>query len=139
MKNRLLQTTNLQQDARLASRRQVPILLVFSQEDCPFCERLKKEIIEPMLISGDYTHRVLIREFMIDDDDSAIGFDGKPVAPMDVFQNYGLFVTPSVLLLDNQGVELAERLVGINTVDYYGYYLDEAIDKALLKIGQPPP
>ena len=133
-KKHVQQTTDLQQDGRLAAYSKVPLMVLFSQEGCAFCELLKEEIINPMLISGDYTNQVLIREFMIDDEEPAVGFDGKPIGPMDIFQNYGLFVTPSVLILDGRGSELAERQIGINTVDYYAYYLDEAIDKALAKI-----
>ena len=44
----------------------MPILLVVSQEDCPYCELLKREILEPMLVSGEYDGRVLIRELLID-------------------------------------------------------------------------
>ena len=134
MKKQVQQTSDLQRDARLASHGKVPLLLIFSQVDCAFCERLKDEVINPMLISGEYTHRVLIREFMIDDDEPVTDFDGRPIDPMMVFHRYDLFVTPSVLILGHQGKELAERQIGINTVDYYGYYLDTSIDQALSKI-----
>ncbi len=127
------QTNSLQQDSNLAKEIQAPLLVMFSQADCPFCEKLKEEIIQPMLISGDYTTRVVIRELMIDGDDIA-DFDGNTINPYAVFARYRLYVTPSLLLLDNKGNELAERQIGINTVDYYGYYLDEAIDQALLKL-----
>ena len=87
-----------------------------------------------MLISGDYTDRVLIRELMIDDNQDIVDFSGKSIDPREVFSRYSLYVTPSLLLLDGHGIELAERQIGINTVDYYGYYLDQAIDQALKKI-----
>ena len=63
-----------------------------------------------------------------------IDFTGKPVNPRTLFGRYKLFVTPSVLIVDGTGQELAERQIGINTVDYYGYYLDQAIDQALQAI-----
>ena len=84
-----------------------------------------------MLISGDYEDRVLIRELMIDEAADIIDFTGRPVDARAVFTRYLLYVTPSVLIMDGQGEELAERQIGINTVDYYGYYLDEAIGQAL--------
>ena len=127
----LQQTRNLQADAIAADRRRAPLLLIFSQHDCPFCAKLRREIINPMLISGDYADRALVRELMIDDHGQITDFDGAAVAPREVFDRYGLAVTPTVLLLDRHGRELAERQVGINTVDYYFYYLDRAIDTAL--------
>jgi thioredoxin-related protein len=134
MPNKLVKTTDLQQDGLHASQRNIPLMIMFSQEDCAFCLKLTEEIINPMLISGDYTDRVLIRELMIDSGMDIIDFSGKPVNPRELFNRYRLFVTPSVLILDSSGKELAERQIGINTVDYYGYYLDQAIDKALVEI-----
>ena len=134
MPNKLVKTTDLQQDGLLASQRNIPLMIMFSQEDCAFCLKLTEEIINPMLISGDYTGRVLIRELMIDSGMNIIDFTGKPVNPRELFGRYRLFVTPSVLILDSSGQELAERQIGINTVDYYGYYLDQAIDQALDEI-----
>jgi len=107
---------------------------MFSQEECPFCLKLTEEILEPMLISGDYTDRVLIRELMIDGNDELVDFSGESIDPRAVFSRYLLYVTPTILLLDSKGDEVAERQVGINTVEYYGYYLDEAIRQALEKI-----
>jgi thioredoxin-related protein len=139
MQHRLIKTTNLQQDAQLARSRKVPLMIMFSQENCSFCLKLNEEIINPMLISGDYDDRVLIRELMIDSAQDIIDFNGRPVDPRTLFTRYLLYVTPSVLILDHHGDELAERQIGINTVDYYGYYLDEAIDHALAKIrGKQP-
>ncbi len=106
-------------------------MIVFSQEDCSFCIQLTEEIINPILISGDYRDRVIIRELMIDSGEDIIDFDGSPVHPREIFTRYLLYVTPSVLIMNSHGEELAERQVGINTVDYYGYYLDEAIKQAL--------
>ena len=134
MQHKVTRTTDLRADARLATSRQVPLLVMFSQADCPFCFTLTEEILQPMLISGDYTDRVVIRELMIDGDRDIIDFSGKPIDPREVFSRHSLFVTPTILLFDSNGNEVGERQVGINTVDYYGYYLDKAIDAALKKI-----
>ena len=134
MQHKLIKTTNLKADSELARSQSVPLLVMFSQEHCAFCLKLTEEILEPMLISGDYTDRVLIRELMIDGNQDIIDFSGFSTDPREVFSRYLLYVTPSILLLDSQGKELAERQIGINTVDYYGYYLDEAINQALNKI-----
>jgi len=134
MQHNLSKTINLQADGKLAKKRSIPLLVMFSQAECPFCLKLTEEILEPMLISGDYTDRVLIRELMIDSSNDIIDFSGNSVDPRTVFSRYLLYVTPTILLLDSKGEELAERQVGINTVEYYGYYLDEAIHEALEKL-----
>jgi thioredoxin-related protein len=109
---------------------QMPILLVVSQADCPYCELLKREILEPMLISGEYDGRVLIRELLIDSELPVRDFDGQAIAPDALARRYRARLTPTVLFLDHRGRELTERMIGINTVDFYPYYLDAAIDAA---------
>lgn len=108
----------------------MPILLVVSQADCPYCELLKREILEPMLVSGEYDGRVLIRELFIDSELPVRDFDGQAIAPDALARRYRARLTPTVLFLDDRGRELTEPMVGINTVEFYGYYLDAAIDTA---------
>lgn len=118
----------------------MPILLVVSQEDCPYCELLKREILEPMLVSGEYDGRVIIRELLIDSELPVRDFDGRAIAPDELARRYGVRLTPTVLFLDDRGRELTKPMIGINTVEFYGYYLDAAIDTARqpLPARQPP-
>lgn len=113
----------------------MPILLVVSQADCPYCERLKREILEPMLVSGEYEGRVLIRELLIDSELPVRDFQGQAVSPDELARRYRARLTPTLLFLDYRGRELTERMVGINTLDFYGYYLDAAIDTARQRLG----
>lgn len=118
-----------------AGRENLPIMLVISQADCPYCKLLKREILEPMLLGGEYTDRVLIREFFIDSELPVRDFDGREVTPDALAGRYGARLTPTVLFLDHHGRELADPLIGINTVEFYGYYLDAAIDAARDRLG----
>ena len=108
----------------------MPILLLVSQEDCPYCEILKREILEPMLIIGEYDGRVLIRELFIDSELPVRDFDGQTITPDELARRYRARLTPTVLFLDDRGRELTKPMIGINTVEFYGYYLDAAIDTA---------
>ena len=51
-------------------------------------------------------------------------------APDELARRYGARLTPTVLFLDGRGRELTKPMIGINTVEFYGYYLDAAIDTA---------
>jgi thioredoxin-related protein len=121
---------DLHADAALMRTARVPLLLIVSQSYCNYCQLLKKEIIKPMLVSGRYTDKVIIRELLIDSDESIRDFTGATVIAHDLAQRYREWLTPTVLLLDTKGNELVTRIRGINNVDYYGYYLDKAIDQA---------
>lgn len=120
-------STDLALDASRAQNKKIPILLVFSAEHCEFCHLLEREILDPMYISGDYEDKVLIRRVMTDSSAEVRNFQGK-LEDVDKFSNrYSVQVTPTVMLVDYDGNELAPRVLGVNTVDLYSAYLDEAI------------
>ena len=125
---------NLAELGERAKQDKLPILLMVSQDGCSFCEKLKEEILEPMLISGDYTDRVIISELMMDSYGNITGFEGESVHPSDVATQYRVWVTPTILFLDAKGREVQARMLGVNTIEMYGYYLDESIAGAIRAI-----
>lgn len=128
--------TDLRADGRLARQRQVPILIMFSMTHCPYCVVVREEFLKPMLRNPDYADRVIIREIHTDDYGTLRDFDGQPVTADELAHRYHASLAPTVVFLDADGRELAKRLVGITTVDYYGGFLDEAIDSSLQRLRQ---
>ena len=122
-------TDDLQADARLAASSGRPILLMVSQAHCPYCDLMKREVLHPMTLGGDYLERILIREILIDSTAKIIDFQGRRSSAAAFARGYGANFTPTLLFLDPQGRELTERIVGINTVELFSFYLDAAIDK----------
>ena len=129
-------TDNLVTTGNLSRQRQVPILLMVSGIDCTFCASLKEEYLEPMLRNTEYEKKVIIREVIIDDGSDLLDFDGKRISGNDVSLRYNANLTPTLLFIDHQGKELAERVVGYTTPEMYGYYLDRSIDQALDNLRQ---
>ena len=128
---------NLALDGYASRDRSVPILLFFSQDHCPFFDRLEEEVLRPMVISGDYEELVILRKLSIDYGEEVIGFDGKVVSNREIFHDYDGFVTPTLVVIDGSGELLAEPLLGINTVEYFGWYLDSAIDTGIDRLRKP--
>lgn len=119
---------------RLASasdERRLPILLMFSANYCSYCVRLEEEFLKPMLRSGEYGDKVLIRKLKIDGSGSVRDFDGRQIAVEEFTGRYNISVTPTVVFLDGSGAQLAPKRVGLSTPDFYGGYLDQSIDIAL--------
>ncbi len=129
--------TDLQADGRQAREAQLPVLLTFSAIACEYCRQLEDEFLRPMLISGEYTDRILIRRLLLDNGSRVIDFAGERIATTQLSDRYKVYVTPTILFLDGNGNELAERMVGINTPEMYGGYLDNCIDTALYTIRAP--
>lgn len=128
---------NLQADGRLSARNDRPIVLVFSARNCSYCELLEANILRPNIISGYYDDQIIMRKLMLDNALPIRDFDGQRRAASALSSRYQVHVTPTVLFVDAQGNELAPRLVGINTVEMYGGYFDDAIQEARRKLTQP--
>ena len=59
-----------------------------------------------------------------------IGFDGKATTAAAQVAAWKAGFTPTVLFLGPAGQDLAERLVGLASTDFYGAYLDERLAQA---------
>ena len=67
------------------------------------------------------------------------GGPGAAASGADLADRLGVRVTPTVVFLGPRG-ELADRLIGYSSRDFYGAYLDERIELArtALRAGRPP-
>ena len=122
---------------KLSTQRGAPIMLVFTQPDCPFCTRAKKEHLEAMRISQNYGAKVIMREIVAADDRTALrDFAGNPTTHGDFARKYGIKSVPTVIVVDGQGRPLAEPIVGLTAADFYNLYLEQAIDTGRLQMRQ---
>ena len=128
---------NLHQDGKQALARQLPILLAFSADDCSYCELLEEDFLQPMLLSGEYEDRIIIRKLILDNGSDVRDFNGQQTEATRLSDRYRVFVTPTILFVDGNGRELAERMVGINTPELFGGYLDACVETALAGIRNP--
>lgn len=122
-----------------ARQRGLPIALVVSMDHCPWCERLEEDFLKPMLLSGDYVDRVIMCKLDLDSSLTVRDFEGRETTGRRIAEHYGVSLAPTVLLLGHRGEELVPRLTGLTTPDFYGGYLDAAIDESIarLRAGRP--
>jgi hypothetical protein len=95
---------------------------------------MKREILHPVAVEGEYGQRVILREMLIDRGMPIKDFQGKTQSAKTFSQGYGVHLTPTLLFLDPLGKELTEPIVGINTLELFGFYLDAAIEEAVKKL-----
>ncbi|WP_456406274.1 thioredoxin family protein [Thiolapillus sp.] len=117
-----------------AGRERRVIMLLVSQEDCPYCHLIKEEIIRPMILGEDFKNDILIGELFIDAGEMIVDFEGVEREAADFAHGYDVYVTPTLLFLDAGGRQLAKQMTGINTVEMYWYYLSESIRSAIGKL-----
>ena len=133
-------TRNLQQDAVAAKSIRGPVLVAFVSSHCGYCEQVLNEFLIPMSRNPDYQNKVVMRRIETSSDRSFRDFDGTKSTHSVFASEHDIFLVPTVALFDSEGHMLGKPLVGLSTVDYYGMYLDEKIDKAVAKVrGQTTP
>jgi len=123
-------TSDLQAEGRLAHERNLPIVLMFSAENCGYCTMLKRDFLQPMIYSGAYQDKALFRVIQLGYGKSVRDFDGSMIDSNDLALRYKVKVTPTLVFVDGAGRPMAPKMVGMSTPDFYGAYLDEAITTA---------
>lgn len=108
--------------------KQIVIVLV-TQPDCGFCDYVKSAHIEPMLRKGTLANIAVVRELDLAGI-SFTDFSGDSINPGQFARRYNAEFAPSLLFLSADGEQLHEPIIGVGSRDYYGYYLDKAIEKS---------
>lgn len=125
---------NFAADARLAAARKIPLLVLFSEAGCAWCERARQEFLLPMQRNPEYRAKVMMREVGADDSATLVDFAGNATTQAHFARAHRISMTPTVLLFGPRGEALGEPLVGFGSADYYGYFLDQRIDAALAQL-----
>lgn len=128
----LINATNLHKDSKKSQEKSLPILMMFSVDDCAYCEKVKNDILKPMIKSGEYKNKVIIRHLNTSKDSEIIDFANEESSAQELASFYGVSFFPTIVLLNHKGQALSGHIVGIANVDYYWYDLDIAIKTALI-------
>lgn len=113
--------------AGIAAGKNEPLVLLISLPGCPFCELVRRNYLLPAQREGSM-HAWQLN--ISDRTTPLIGFDGKVTTAAAQVAAWKAGFTPTVLFLGPAGQELAERLTGLASVDFYGAYLDERLAQA---------
>jgi thioredoxin-related protein len=114
-----LTTADWEDVSQTAHQRHSPILVVFSAETCGYCERLKREIIDPLEKQQAGEAPLLIREFDINAGGKLKDFNGEPIRSRQFKRRYHIFATPTLLIVDPDGNPLSDPIVGYNSAEEY--------------------
>lgn len=109
-----------------------PLLVMVSLEGCPFCRVVRENYLAPMSEQqGLHVVQVDMRSSRIVKD-----FNRASLTQDELIRRWSITIAPTVLFFGSGGAEIAERLVGGYTPDFYGAYLDDRLrlaHAALLK------
>lgn len=119
-------------EATAARESGIPIMVVFSTDDCHYCEKLKRDVLQPIVAQGRLAGKVHLREFNIDTGGKITDFDGDRIRSRIFVSRYDVFATPTVILLDHEGTPLSSPIIGFNSADEYTQNLNQVIDNVHL-------
>ena len=125
---------SLPAEAQAAAKRGEPLIVLVSLAGCPYCERLRRAHLLPMLReSGSGVVQIDLGSAQ-----TLVDFDGTTRSHDAVARARHASFTPTVLLLGPRGDELAERLVGAGVPDFYGAYLEQRLAAARQALARAP-
>ena len=130
----MIPITDLRQEARLAKVRNLLLVIEFSSEYCGYCRKLEELFLVPMQRNAGYRDKVLIRYVLLDMYETLVDFDGRSMSTSEFAARYDISLTPTLLFLNGDGIEMSEKLVGIWSEDFYGGFIDSRIDEAREKL-----
>jgi len=125
----LIEESDFQKLGLEMKQKSLGLVLMLHAEHCPYCALMENEILSPMVKSGEYDSRVVLRKLQIDEARDVKDFSGAIVEPSDISGRYDAALTPTLVFLDFQGNQKIENMIGINTVELFSAYLDIEIDK----------
>lgn len=125
---------DLAADARQMRELKLPMLVLYSRAGCDWCERARRDHLEPLAADPAAASRVLIRQIDIDRRTAIADFSGKATSHRDFAARRKIRLTPTLEVLGPDGESLTEAIVGVRLPDFYGTYIDRAIDAGLARL-----
>ncbi|MEW6693155.1 MAG: hypothetical protein AB1340_10020 [Pseudomonadota bacterium] len=121
--------TDLRADLAQMRQRQLPMVLLVHAPGCGYCHYVLEEHLEPMILSGKYVDRALIRQLAAGAAE-LVDAGGRGVSGREFARSLGVRLYPTVLMLGPDGRVLGEPLVGVANTELYGTQLEFALQKA---------
>ena len=128
---------NWQQTSQIAKQKKRPVVLMVDRSDCPYCRRVEGEFFSAIFASGQFDERAIFAKISIDSGETVISGTGEVIATQAFLAPYKASLTPTVLFIDGDKAELAEKIIGLTTPDYYGFYLERSINQAIARVNSP--
>ena len=121
---------SLKDEITAAINMRSPLVVFVSLDNCPFCKIAKNNYLLPLMneqavpmVQVNFRHASPV-----------VDWQGKTMSQDQLIRAWGIKVAPTVLFLGKDGKEVAPRLVGGATSDFYGAYLDERLRVARANI-----
>lgn len=113
-----------------AAQADLPIVLMFTAEDCMYCDAMRQQYLIPMSHTQKYAELALFRQLNVESFSFLRNESGELVGGDQISLRYGVDITPTVLFINAQGEEVAERIIGLSGAHYFQETLEQHIQQA---------
>lgn len=104
-----------------------PLVVMVTLRGCVYCELVRNSYLHPLMREG----RLIAVQIDFQDKATPIqDFGGHTTTPAALADEWKVRVTPTVFFFGPDGRELAGRLDGVSSTDFYGSYLEERLETA---------
>jgi len=123
---------DLAADANILRQSRIPMVILYSQADCAWCERARREFLVPMANEPGAAQRVMLRQVDLDRDTPLKDFAGRATTHRAFARAHKARFTPTLMFYGPDGGQLAEPIIGFRLADFYGTYIERSIDEGLI-------
>ena len=115
-----------------------PLIVIYSRQDCKYCEAVKRDYLKPLAANPRYRDRVLVRQINQDGETQAItDFKGGTSTHARVATAEKVKLVPVVAFYGPDGRQLAAPIVGARLPDFYQSYLEDAVEQSARALKKP--
>ena len=118
---------SLRAAAQTALHRREPLVVMVTLKGCAFCDVVRTNYLGPMHQRGEV---YAVQVNMLDRKTPLQDLQGQITTPHAQARAWKARMAPTLLFLDVNGKEIAERMEGMTIADFYGAYLQDRIDTA---------
>ncbi|TDQ39295.1 thioredoxin fold domain-containing protein [Tepidicella xavieri] len=122
---------SLRAAAAAARSRGEPLVVMVTLKGCAFCDVVRNNYLGPMFQRGEV---YAVQLNMLDRRTALQDIQGQLTTPYAQAREWRARIAPTVLFLDHEGREIAERLEGMSVADFYGAYLQQRLDAARARL-----
>ena len=116
---------------RESDMRKIPVVLFFSSKHCEYCDLVRDEFLKHLLTDPAFMNKLLLREVRIDSTRVLLNFNKQSITHATFTEQRAIELVPTIQFTDGLGDMLAEDIVGVTTLGFYGAYLEKAIEQSL--------
>lgn len=133
----IARAADLRAEARAAQDAHVPLVIFFSEQGCPYCERARRDYLAPLAADTAASVRFALVEIDIRSEAPLAAFSGARTTHSRFAAANGVKWVPTLIFVGANGGALADPLIGLGVPDLYQGMLERRLEQANEKLRRP--